>query len=352
MDLKSMTLQELRDVMKELGQPSFRAGQIFRWLHRDLAVSYDEMTNLPAVLREVLAERYPLFTAEAVREQVSAEDGTRKYLFALKDGALVESVYMKYHYGASVCVSSQVGCRMGCRFCASTLGGLSRNLAPSEMLEQVYSIARLTGERISHVVIMGTGEPLDNYENAVRFIRLITDENGYGMSGRSVTLSTCGIVPGIRRLAEENLQITLALSLHASSDAKRREIMPVAYKWTVRELMEACSYYFDKTGRRVTFEYSLISGVNDSAQEASDLAMLAKPLHAHINLIPVNPVRERQFRRPSGSAVAAFKNKLEKCGANVSIRRALGKDIDGACGQLRLRSIENRDPRTDCREEN
>ncbi|MBQ3392108.1 MAG: 23S rRNA (adenine(2503)-C(2))-methyltransferase RlmN [Lachnospiraceae bacterium] len=339
-DLKSMTRQELEAYIREMGMPAYRASQIYKWMHADLARSYSEMTNLPRALREELLEKAPLFTVKKVDEQVSRVDGTRKYLFAMQDGALVESVFMRYRYGCSVCVSSQVGCRMGCQFCASTIGGLVRNLLPSEILEQVYEISRLTGERISHVVVMGTGEPMDNYDNVVRFVRLLTDEAGLHISQRNITISTCGIVPGIERLAEEKLQITLALSLHAVSDKKRMQIMPVAKTWSIEELMKACGHYFEKTGRRVTFEYSLIGGVNDTREDAEALAALAGRVHAHINLIPVNPVKERSFRRPDRRDVLSFKNKLEKSGANVSIRRALGRDIDGACGQLRRRTMQ------------
>ena len=269
--------------------------------------------------------------------QESAIDGTRKYLFELGDGKLVESVWMKYKHGNSVCISSQVGCRMGCAFCASTLDGLERSLSPSEMLDQIYAITLLTGERVSNVVVMGTGEPMDNYDNLLRFITLLTDENGLHISQRNVTVSTCGLVPKMRQLAEEQLQITLALSLHATTDEKRRRLMPVANKYSVQELMETCAYYFEKTGRRITFEYSLVGGVNDTDEDARELIALIKDLNCHVNLIPVNPIKERDFVQSGGEAIAAFKNKLEKNGINVTIRREMGRDIDGACGQLRRR---------------
>ncbi len=272
-----------------------------------------------------------------VRVQESKVDGTRKYLFALSDGNVVESVWMRYKHGNSVCISSQVGCRMGCRFCASTLDGLERNLLPSEMLDQVYAIARDTGERVSNVVVMGTGEPLDNYDNLLKFLRLLTDENGLHISQRNVTVSTCGIVPRMRQLAGEHLQITLALSLHAVTDEKRRKLMPVANRYSIRELMEACDDYFRQTGRRITFEYSLVEGVNDSEEDAAGLAALAKPRCCHINLIPVNPIRERDFVQSDAARVQAFKNRVEKSNKNVTIRREMGRDIDGACGQLRRR---------------
>ena len=339
MDLKSMTLPELTETVAALGYPAFRAKQIYQWLHVKLVRSYREMTNVPAAMIEQLEREYPLTTVKVADRQVSALDGTEKFLMSMPDGALVECVLMKYKFGNSVCVSSQVGCRMGCRFCASTLDGLSRNLAPSEILEQVYEIRRLTGERVSHVVVMGTGEPFDNYDNVVRFIRLLTDEKGLNISQRNVTVSTCGIVPRIRDFAGEDLSVTLALSLHAPTDEKRREIMPIAKRYTIAELMDACRYYYEKTGRQVTFEYSLIRDVNDHHEEAQKLAALARPLHAHVNLIPVNPVKERDYRRTDDQGVRAFQKKLEKRGVNVSIRRVLGRDIDGACGQLRHRHL-------------
>ena len=339
-DLKSMYPEELAGFVKEKGLPAFRAKQLFKWIHVSRVCGYEEMTDLPAGLRKELSDRNPLVTARQVQCRVSAVDGTRKYLFAMPDGCLVESVFMRYHFGNSVCISSQVGCRMGCSFCASTLHGLVRSLTASEMLEQIYAIARDTGERISHVVVMGMGEPFDNYDNLIRFLRLLTCPEGMNLSQRGITVSTCGIVPGIRRFSQEGMHITLALSLHAATDEQRRKIMPVARSWTIAELMEACGDYSRVTGRQVTFEYSLIRGINDSRADAQNLAGLAKPLRAHINLIPVNPVRERGFRHPDNASVKAFKMELEKHGVNVSIRRALGKDIEGACGQLRNRYAE------------
>ena len=339
LDIKSMYLEELRALMLEKGLPAFRAKQIFEWIHVRRACSYQEMSNLPARLRAQLAEEYPLVTASIADRQISGVDGTQKFLFEMPDGCLVESVFMRYRFGNSVCISSQVGCRMGCSFCASTLHGLVRSLTPSEMLEQIYAIMRETGELVSHVVVMGMGEPLDNYDNLIRFIHLLTGPEGMNLSQRNLTVSTCGIVPNIYRLAEEKLHITLALSLHAVTDARRREIMPIANKYTIAELMDACGTYFRATGRQVTFEYSLIRNVNDSREDALGLAGLAAPLKAHINLIPVNPVRERGYTHPDSAHVQAFKKELENHGVNVSIRRALGKDIEGACGQLRNRHV-------------
>ncbi len=338
-DLKSLTLEELKEVLGRLGEKPFRAAQLYQWMHVKLAGDYEEMTNLPKSLRDLCSRSFWYASLKHVRVQESAIDGTRKFLFALRDGNVIESVWMKYKHGNSVCISSQVGCRMGCRFCASTLDGLERNLTASEMLEQIYEITRYTGERVSNVVVMGTGEPLDNYENLLRFIRLLTDENGLHISQRNVTVSTCGIVPNMRRLAEEKLQITLALSLHASNDEKRRRLMPVANRYSIRELMEACDYYFRQTGRRITFEYSLVGGVNDHDEDAAELTKLAKPLCCHINLIPVNPIKERDFVQSEAERIQAFKNKLERNKINVTIRREMGRDIDGACGQLRRKHM-------------
>lgn len=334
-DIKSLTLEELKGEMTARGEKAFRAVQLYEWMHKKLVRDFAGMTNLPASLRERLSAEYTYTALQLIRVQESALDGTRKFLFGLRDGNVVESVWMKYKHGNSVCISSQVGCRMGCRFCASTLDGLERNLLPSEMLDQVYAITRYTGERVSNVVVMGTGEPLDNYDNLLRFIRMLTDENGLHISARNVTVSTCGLVPEMRRLADEQIPITLALSLHATTDEKRRRLMPIAYQYSVAELMEACRYYFEKTGRRLTFEYSLVGGVNDTQEDAEELISLAGPLGCHINLIPVNPIRERSYVQSDDKHIRAFKNKLEKNGINVTIRREMGRDIDGACGQLR-----------------
>ena len=338
-DIKSLTLQELKEEMTARGEKAFRAVQMYEWMHVKLARNFDEMTNLPKAFREECKARYAYTALQAVRVQESRLDGTRKFLLRLSDGNVVESVWMKYKHGNSVCISSQVGCRMGCRFCASTLDGLERSLSPSEMLDQVYAITLLTGERVSNVVVMGIGEPLDNYDNLLVFLKMLTDENGLHISQRNVTVSTCGLVPEMRRLAEEKLQITLALSLHAVTDEKRRKIMPVANRYQISELMDACGYYFAQTGRRITFEYSLAAGVNDSVEDAMGLVRLAKPLHCHINLIPVNPVKECDFSRTQPSQIKAFQNILEKNEINSTIRREMGRDIDGACGQLRRKNI-------------
>lgn len=339
-DLKSYTLSELTGEVENKGLPKFRAAQIYRWLHVQEVSDPQQMNNLPKNIRQMLEWDYDLTSVRMIDRKISKIDGTQKFLFAMPDGALVESVFMRYKFGNSVCISSQVGCRMGCTFCASTLDGLIRGLSPSEMLEQIYAIRRITGESISHVVVMGTGEPLDNYENLVRFLHLLTDENGMHLSQRNVTVSTCGIVPRIYDLAGEHFSITLALSLHAVTDEKRQKIMPIAQSFSISELMDACRYYFDQTGRQITFEYSLIQGVNDTHEDALGLAALARPLDAHINLIPVNPVRESGYRHPDDRSVHAFKKELEKNGVHASIRRVLGRDIDGACGQLRHRHLK------------
>lgn len=343
MDIKSLTLKELKEELEQKGEKAFRAKQMYEWMHVKLAEGFDEMTNLSKDFREKCKEWYDYTTLRAVRVQESAIDGTKKFLFALPDGNVVESVWMKYKHGNSVCISSQVGCRMGCSFCASTLDGLERNLKPSEMLEQIYAITRLTGERVSNVVVMGTGEPMDNYDNLLVFIRLLTDENGLNISQRNLTVSTCGIVPKMRALAGEHLQITLALSLHATTDEKRQRLMPIAKSYSIAELMEACAYYFEQTGRRITFEYSLVGGVNDTDEDARELTALAKPLCCHINLIPVNPIKERDYVQPDKERIIRFKNKLEKNKIPVTVRREMGRDIDGACGQLRKRYAENQE---------
>ena len=304
-DIKSMTKDELKNLMTELGEKPFRAKQIYSWLHEHLVTSYDEMGNIPGKLKEKLKD-YPIAALEMVDEQVSAIDGTRKYLFRLSDGNVIESVLMRYKHGNSVCISSQVGCKMGCRFCASTIGGWTRNLLPSEMLDQIYRIQSITGERVSNVVVMGTGEPMDNYDNIVRFVHLLSDENGLNISQRNITVSTCGIVPKIYELAKEKLQITLALSLHAPNDEKRQELMPIAQRYSMDEVLDACRNYFQETGRRITFEYSLVAGVNDSDEDAKELSSRIHDINCHVNLIPVNPIRERDYVQSNAHVIEAF----------------------------------------------
>ena len=327
----------------ENGEKAFRAKQVYQWLHVKQVDAFDEMTNLSKAFREKLEQLCYITDLHQEAVQISKIDGTRKYLFLLEDGNVIESVLMRYKHGNSVCISSQVGCRMGCRFCASTLDGLVRGLKPSEMLDQIYKIGKDIGERISNVVVMGTGEPMDNFDNLLKFIELLTDENGLNISQRNLTVSTCGIVPRMRELADRQLSITLALSLHASNQQKRLELMPVANKYDIHEVIDACRYYFDKTGRRVTFEYSLVGGVNDTDEDAKELSQLIHGMNCHVNLIPVNPIKERDYVQSNAAVIAAFKNKLEKNGINVTIRREMGRDIDGACGQLRKRYITSKE---------
>ncbi|MGL5435051.1 MAG: 23S rRNA (adenine(2503)-C(2))-methyltransferase RlmN [Lachnospiraceae bacterium] len=341
-DIKSLYLNELEQEIRKLGLPVFRARQIYQWIHEKLVTDFDQMTNIAKPLREQLKECFELTALEPVEVNISQIDGTRKYLFRLSDGNVIESVWMKYHHGNSVCISSQVGCRMGCRFCASTLDGLARNLTAGELLDQVYRIQSLTDERVSNIVIMGAGEPMDNYDSVLRFLHIITEEHGLHISQRNITVSTCGIVPGIRRLAEEKLQITLALSLHAPNDSIRKSLMPITSRYPIQEVLGACNYYYEQTGRRLTFEYSLVKGVNDNLEEAKALTALIRNMHGHVNLIPVNPIKERDYQQSNQKAIMEFKNYLEKNGINVTIRREMGRDINGACGQLRKSYLEEK----------
>ena len=342
-DIKSMPYEVLSQELESMSLPKFRAAQLYDWMHVKLSGSFSEMSNLPKSFRKQCEERYTYTSLIPVEVQESQIDGTKKFLFGLSDGNMVESVWMKYKHGNSVCVSSQVGCRMGCRFCASTLDGLERNLTPAEMLDQIYAITRLTGERVSNVVVMGTGEPLDNYDNLLVFLKMLTDEHGLHISQRNVTVSTCGLVPVMKKLADEKLQITLALSLHAVTDEKRRELMPVANRYSIDELMESVDYYFTKTGRRISFEYSLVGGVNDTEEDAQGLIRLAGKRNCHVNLIPVNPIKEREYVQSEKKRVYAFKDKLEKNRVNVTVRREMGRDIDGACGQLRRKKMHKKE---------
>lgn len=340
MDIKSLDYQELLIKIEELGEKSFRGKQIYEWLHQKAVMSFDEMTNLSKALRKKLEDSFYI-TKTQMLEKLESKDGcTTKFLFALQDGSVIESVLMKYKHGNSVCISSQVGCRMGCNFCASTLGGLERNLAVSEMLGQIYAIQNIEGERVSNVVVMGTGEPLDNYDNLVKFIRMLTDEHGYHISQRNITVSTCGLVEKIHKLAQEKLQITLAISLHAPNDEVRKTLMPVANKYSIAEIMDACREYFEITGRRISFEYSLVKGVNDSEEYAKELGSLLRKKNCHVNLIPVNPIKERNYKNSDLNFVKNFKLILEEFGNNVTIRREMGRDIDAACGQLRKRYMD------------
>ncbi len=339
-EIRALYPAELREELLQMGEKAYRAGQIFRWLHQRNAKSFDEMSDLGLSLRERLSERFFLKSAEVEKVLKSAVDGSRKYLFRLHDGELVEGVFMPYHHGNSVCISTQVGCRMGCAFCASTIGGLARNLSAAEMLEEVFLMEEESGEKISNIVLMGSGEPLDNYDNVVRFIRLVTDPEGRDLSARSITLSTSGLPEGILRLAEEGLPVTLALSLHASDDESRKKLMPVARRYPLSEVLSACDTYFKKTGRRVSYEYAVVRGENDGSAQAEALAALLHGKQAHVNLIPVNPVKGRNFEKPEAAALLAFQKILVKSGINATIRRSMGADIEGACGQLKRHYIE------------
>lgn len=347
MDLRSLNEEELKSLAVELGQKPFRGRQLFEWIHGKQIRSVDEMTNLPVSFRDQLKEKYLVSGVTELERQVSKKGDTAKYLFALPDGNVIESVWMKYRHGNSVCISSQVGCRMGCTFCASTLTGLTRNLTTGEMLSQIYEIQRSTGERVSNVIVMGMGEPLDNYDNLVKFIRLLSDEKGLCISQRSITVSTCGLVDKIRKLMEEKLQITLAISLHAPNDEIRKKTMPVANRYSIGEIFDVCREYFEKTGRRITFEYSMIRGVNDREEHALELVKRCRGLNCHINLIPLNEVKERNCLRSEESDIGHFKIILERNRINVTIRREMGGDIDAACGQLRKKFLDRTDEKSE-----
>ncbi len=333
-NLKSLTLAELGAVLKELGQPAFRAKQVYTWLHKGVR-SYDEMGNLPKSLRELLQQQYPICPPEVVRKQESQKDGTIKYLWKLSDGNCVETVLMRYHYGNTVCISTEVGCRMGCAFCASTLGGLVRRLEPFEMLDQVLFTQVESGLPVSHIVLMGIGEPLDNFENVMRFLELVNSADGMNISMRHISLSTCGLVPKIDELAKRRLQLTLSVSLHAPNDEVRSTIMPVNKAYPTEQLLAACRRYYDQTRRRISFEYAMIDGVNDSVDNARELIHRLKGLPAHFNLIPLNHVEESPLKPSSRNAVAQFQKTLESAGITATVRRTLGGDIDASCGQLR-----------------
>ena len=334
MNLKSMTLEEMTRLFKDMGQPAFRAKQVYTWLHRGVR-SYEEMTNLPKPLRERLAAEYPIYAPRVVRKQESQRDGTIKYLWQLSDGNCVETVLMRYHYGNTVCISTEVGCRMGCAFCASTLGGLVRRLEPFEMLDQVLFTQVDSGQPISHIVLMGIGEPLDNFDNVMRFLELVNSPEGMNISMRHISLSTCGLVPKIDELAKRNLQLTLSVSLHAPTDAVRDTIMPVNKAYPRQELIDACRRYYEATSRRISFEYAMIQGVNDSRENAKELLRRMKGLPCHFNLIPLNHVEESPLKPSSRETVTAFQKCLEDGGIPATVRRTLGGDIDASCGQLR-----------------
>ncbi|MBQ7566036.1 MAG: 23S rRNA (adenine(2503)-C(2))-methyltransferase RlmN [Oscillospiraceae bacterium] len=333
-DIKSMTLAEIAAALLALGEPKFRAKQVFTWLYRGVT-SFAQMTDLSLSLREKLDADYYITAPGIARKQVSAQDGTVKYLWRLGDGNCVESVVMRYHHGNTICISSEVGCPMGCKFCASTLGGLVRRLTASEMLDQVLFAQLDSGMPISNIVLMGIGEPLDNFENVLRFLELVNDPNGLNIGMRHISLSTCGVVPKILKLAEKKLQLTLSVSLHSPDDDHRSEIMPVNRTWNVDTLLDACRKYFEITGRRVSFEYTMIRGVSDLPEQAKLLTKKLRGMAAHVNLIPLNRVAESELRPSTREAVAAFQKMLEDGGVTATVRRTLGSDIDASCGQLR-----------------
>ena len=337
-DLKDFEYDELTEYLLSIGEKKFRAEQIFSWLHRGVE-SYGEMTNLSKATREKLEKETYVSTLKIREKYVSKLDGTIKYLFELPDGNCIESVIMRYHHGITICISSQIGCRMGCGFCASTIGGLYRNLTAGEILNQVIFAQKDIGERISNIVIMGIGEPLDNYDNIIKFLHNVNHEKGLNIGYRHITLSTCGVVPRIYDLAEEDLPITLTISLHAPNDEIRDTIMPVNHKYKIPELMEACRSYYNKTQRRISFEYSLIHGVNDSMENAAELSRLINGMGAHVNLIPVNKVEERNYEKGSKKDIEDFREKLVKMGVNATVRRELGSDISASCGQLRKKVL-------------
>ena len=336
-DLKSMTLPEMTEALKAMGQPSFRGKQVFTWLHKGVA-SFDEMTNLPKDLRDKLKSEYTLSVPKVARKQVSKQDGTIKYLWELSDGNCIESVLMRYHHGNTVCISSQVGCRMGCAFCASTIAGKVRDLTPAEMLDQVLFTQLDSGLEVSNIVLMGIGEPMDNLDTVLRFLELVNHPDGMNIGMRHISLSTCGVIPGIRRLAELGLQLTLSVSLHAPDSGTRSKIMPVNRAYDVEELFAACHDYFKKTGRRISFEYAMIDGVNDQDWQADLIAAKLKGMPGHVNLIPLNDVVESPFK-PS-KRISAFQKRLESHGITATVRRSLGGDIDASCGQLRRKAME------------
>ena len=347
LDIRSMSLDALGELLSDLGQPKFRALQIFKWLQSGVE-SFDEMTNIPLNLRQKLEDISYIATDKALRRYDSKIDGTVKYVYELFDGELIESVLMKYEHGYTVCISTQVGCRMGCKFCASGIYGLTRNLTASEMLAQITYAQRDNNIRVSNIVMMGMGEPLDNFDNSVKFLKLVSDDNGLNIGLRHISLSTSGVVTGIKKLAEYNMPITLSISLHAPNDEIRSSTMPVNKKWNIDALLNACREYQKVTTRRISFEYALIEGVNDSDENAKELAGRLKGIMCHVNLIPANPVKENTFKKPNRKAIIAFQKKLESYGITATIRRTLGADINASCGQLKKKTKEEIDGANIC----
>ena len=337
-EISSLSFDELQENIAQMGLPRFRAKQIYEWLHKKNVDSFDKMTNLDKALRVRLSEEFTIAVPAVSRKLVSKIDGTVKYLFEFSDGECVESVVMKYKYGNSICVSTQVGCAMGCTFCASTKAGRVRNLTAGEILGQIYRAQTDTGERISHIVLMGIGEPLDNFDNVMKFLDMVSDENGLNIGQRNISLSTCGVVPNIYKLAERKMQITLSISIHSPTDELRTSMMPINKKYPISELVKACRSYVKTTGRRISFEYSLIKGVNDSPECAEKLCELLKGMLCHVNLIPVNTIEQSDYRKSDKEAIEKFKNIIEKHKITATVRRKLGADINAACGQLRRES--------------
>ena len=341
MDLLGMTVSELSLVLADINEKPYRAKQIYDWLHNKQIFDIDKMANIPNKIKNYISDNFDINIMKKELVQLSGDNKTKKFLLKCSDNEFVETVLLSYKYGNSLCISSQIGCNMGCAFCASTVGGKVRNLKASEMLSQIYTIQRETGERVSNVVVMGTGEPLDNFDNLIKFIELLTDDKGLNISQRNITVSTCGLTENIKKLADKKFAITLAISLHAPTDSDRRRIMPIANKYTIAEILEATDYYFDKTGRRISYEYGLIDGENDTAENAEKLAALLKGKNCHVNLIPINPIKERAYKSSTPKGVIRFKKILENKGINVTIREEMGRDIDAACGQLRKEYMEN-----------
>ncbi|MDD3303522.1 MAG: 23S rRNA (adenine(2503)-C(2))-methyltransferase RlmN [Clostridia bacterium] len=340
MDISNLTMEELEAYIEELGEKKFHSKQIYKWIHKIGVTHFDEMTDISKSLREKLKERAYILNMEVIEVQISKKDGTMKFLIRLNDNAAIESVLMKYNYGNTICVSTQVGCKMGCKFCASTKEGYERNLSGSEIEGQIQTIQRYTNERISNVVYMGIGEPLDNYDNVIKSIKLINHPLGLNIGARHLSLSTCGLVPNIYQLADENTQCTLSISLHATLDEKRKEIMPIANRYSIKEILDACKYYIKVTGRRISFEYALIYGKNDSYEDAMRLVKLLRGMIAHVNLIPINEIKEKEYKKATEKSVESFMNTLNSCGIVTTVRRELGSDIDAACGQLRKKYID------------
>lgn len=340
-DINNFTLEELEEYVVSLGEKKFHAKQIFKWIHKLKVTDFDEMTDISKSLREKLKENAYILTMNIIKCQISKKDGTMKFLIELNDGCAIESVLMRYNHGNTLCVSTQVGCKMGCKFCASTKEGFERSLKASEIEGQILTVERYTNEKISNVVYMGIGEPLDNYDNTVKSIRIINNPQGLNIGARHISLSTCGVVPKIYKLADENIQCTLSISLHATTDEKRRDIMPIANRYSIDELLNACKDYIKKTGRRISFEYALISGKNDNYEDALALAKLLRGMIAHVNLIPVNEIKEKNYKRANEKSIEKFMNTLNAMGIVTTVRRELGSDIDAACGQLRKKYIEN-----------